>query len=137
VTGIIALLSYLYWTPVGSTFIDGIGGRYFIPLAPAVLLLLSCLAVRLPETRALQALRPRLNQIAAAAALCVCVYFVVLVWGRYYGWVRGESPLFATPMQAAVRSDCRLHRLSGCGVGWARQRWQMAYFSDSLTQCQA
>jgi uncharacterized membrane protein len=78
--GMIAILSYLYWCPVGYSIIDGISGRYFIPLAPAILLLLCSLAPRLVRIR-------NLNLILAAISLCTSVYFVVIVWGRYFGWI--------------------------------------------------
>jgi uncharacterized membrane protein len=77
-TVLIALLDYLFWSPVGYPVIDGISGRYFIPLAPAILLLLSSVAPGLPKMR-------RTNLITAAIAVCMCVYFVAIVWGRYYG----------------------------------------------------
>jgi uncharacterized membrane protein len=39
-SGIIVTSQYLTWTPVGAPTITGLQGRYFIPLAPAVLSLL-------------------------------------------------------------------------------------------------
>ena len=35
----IFVLEYLTWTPVGKTVVDGVHGRYFIPFAPLLLLL--------------------------------------------------------------------------------------------------
>jgi uncharacterized membrane protein len=35
----IFVLEYLTWTPVGKTVVDGVHGRYFIPIAPLLLLL--------------------------------------------------------------------------------------------------
>ncbi|HYM59985.1 MAG TPA: DUF2142 domain-containing protein [Thermoanaerobaculia bacterium] len=32
--GLISLSQYLVWTPIGADFIDGMQGRYFLPLAP-------------------------------------------------------------------------------------------------------
>jgi len=37
---VISLLLYLSWSPVGSSIIEGIQGRYFIPIAPLVFTLL-------------------------------------------------------------------------------------------------
>ncbi|HYC62078.1 MAG TPA: DUF2142 domain-containing protein [Thermoanaerobaculia bacterium] len=37
----VALADYLSWTPVGSDTIEGIQGRYFLPIAPLVLLMIS------------------------------------------------------------------------------------------------
>jgi uncharacterized membrane protein len=79
----IALLSYLYWTPVGSSFIDGIHGRYLIPLSPAIALLLISVARRLSV--GFHAKPQFLNLITAIISLISCGYFWALVWGRYYG----------------------------------------------------
>jgi len=35
---LIYLLTYLAWTPVGKEAVEGIQGRYFIPIAPPLLL---------------------------------------------------------------------------------------------------
>jgi uncharacterized membrane protein len=80
----IALLSYLYWSPVGLSYIYGISGRYLIPLSPAVIVLLCSACRSLPGY-----LRPRmrqstLNLITALIALGVCVYFLAVAWNRYY-----------------------------------------------------
>jgi uncharacterized membrane protein len=81
---IIALLSYLYWTPVRATFIDGIGGRYLIPLSPAILLVISCAMRRASRLRLPYSART-LNTLMVLISLFVCVYFVAVVWNRYYG----------------------------------------------------
>jgi len=45
----IILAQYLGWTEVGATVIDGVQGRYFLPLLPFVSVAIPCLrAVRLP-----------------------------------------------------------------------------------------
>jgi len=77
----IALLSYLYWTPVRASFIDGIGGRYLIPLSPAFFLFI-CFS-----TRRLHLRIPRmaLDRGMILISLGVCIYFIVVVWRRYYG----------------------------------------------------
>lgn len=82
--GIIAIFSYIFWTPVGFPVILGISGRYFIPLAPAIIVLLSSVASYLPEPPFLTARRKHLNMITASAALFMCIYFLVVVWARYY-----------------------------------------------------
>lgn len=43
---VISLSQYVAWTPVGSSSIDGIQGRYFLPIAPALLLALSSSRLR-------------------------------------------------------------------------------------------
>ena len=45
----LGLTAYLYWNPHGSPDVTGLQGRYLIPLAPAVVMLISCLWRRLPE----------------------------------------------------------------------------------------
>jgi uncharacterized membrane protein len=37
---LIFLVEYMTWTPVGATHIDGVQGRYFVPLLPLLTLLL-------------------------------------------------------------------------------------------------
>jgi uncharacterized membrane protein len=91
----IALLSYLYWTPLGLDFIDGFHGRYLIPLTPAMMVVVCSFLRRLP-VRISSFLTDR--QIDLILAILVCgssIFFVVLVWGRYYGWIRGESAMFS------------------------------------------
>jgi uncharacterized membrane protein len=80
---VIALLSYLYWTPVGSSFIDGIHGRYLIPLSPAIALLLVSARRRLGV--GFHAKPQFLNRMTAIISLVSCGYFWALVWSRYYG----------------------------------------------------
>jgi uncharacterized membrane protein len=38
---LVSLSQYLAWTPVGATFVEGTSGRYFLPVAPALLVALS------------------------------------------------------------------------------------------------
>jgi uncharacterized membrane protein len=80
---IIALLDYLYWTPVGSSFIEGIHGRYLIPLSPAVALLMVSAMRRLGI--GFRAKPQYLNLMTAIISLVSCGYFLDLVWNRYYG----------------------------------------------------
>ena len=80
---IVALLSYLYWTPVGSSFVDGIHGRYLIPLSPATALLLVSTLRRFGVEFRTNPLF--LNLVAASVSLISCSYFWALVWNRYYG----------------------------------------------------
>jgi uncharacterized membrane protein len=79
----IAILSYLYWTPVGGSYIDGIHGRYFIALSPAVFLLLCAL------TRQAQISWKNAPKAIDAAlpvfSILVCLWFTMQVWLRYYG----------------------------------------------------
>jgi uncharacterized membrane protein len=76
----IALLTYMYWTPVGAAEIDGIHGRYLIPLTPAALILLCSLLPRLRVARS-----EWIDGVVAAASICASIYFLAMVWNRYYG----------------------------------------------------
>jgi len=80
---IIALLDYLYWTSIGSPFIDGIHGRYLIPLSPAIALLLSSAMRRLGL--GFHAKSDGLNLTTAIISVLSCGYFLAMVWNRYYG----------------------------------------------------
>jgi uncharacterized membrane protein len=90
----IALLSYLYWSPVGFDFIDGIHGRYLIPLTPAIFVLLCSTLRFIPARFRLFLESHTINLLLATFVLASSSYFLVMVWARYYGWIRGESPLF-------------------------------------------
>jgi uncharacterized membrane protein len=79
---IIALLSYLYWSPVGLAYIDGIHGRYLIPLSPAVFVLIGSLSRRIGRPWRSER---SLNIAAALISLAVCCYLLAVVWNRYYG----------------------------------------------------
>jgi uncharacterized membrane protein len=84
---LVALLNYLAWTPVGSGRLEGLQGRYFIPLAAAMLLLIWGAMRRMPgiiPPLRLGRFGGKLN--LAAVALCVgaCLYTSFLVYGRYF-----------------------------------------------------
>jgi uncharacterized membrane protein len=82
---IIAILSYLYWTEVGRSLIYGINGRYLIPVAPAILMLLCSTFRQLPDKWRIHWASSRLNVLAVLVSLGVCVYFLFDVWSRFYG----------------------------------------------------
>lgn len=46
---LIFTISYLTWTPVGKTTIDGLQGRYFIPFLPLIFLMFHNRFVKIPE----------------------------------------------------------------------------------------
>ncbi|NTW21632.1 MAG: DUF2142 domain-containing protein [Nostocales cyanobacterium W4_Combined_metabat2_030] len=72
----IATMLYLSWMPVGSQIIEGIQGRYFIPLGPLLFLLLynqkTQLNLKIPP------------QILAAYSLFSCTLTAVVLLNRYY-----------------------------------------------------
>jgi uncharacterized membrane protein len=80
----IAVLSYMYWTPVGASYIDGLHGRYLIPLTPAVLILVCSILRRMPSLP-IRAREDRINILLAGASIGACAYFLAVVWNRYYG----------------------------------------------------
>ena len=80
----IAFLDYLYWSPVGFSYIDGIHGRYLIPLTPAVFILACSVARQLPRNWRTRPPQTLLNAAAALVSLGVCLYFLAVVWRRYY-----------------------------------------------------
>jgi uncharacterized membrane protein len=82
---IIALLEYLFWSPPGLPFIDGLNGRYLIPLTPPMFVLLCSAFRRLPPRLRPQPPQSALNLAAVLICLGVCVYFLAAVWNRYYG----------------------------------------------------
>jgi uncharacterized membrane protein len=82
--GGVLLLNHLYWTPVGTLGVVGLQGRYFIPIAPAVLLFLSGIWRALPtEFRALKSQNYR-NAVAAAIALISCVYALTVLYLHFF-----------------------------------------------------
>jgi uncharacterized membrane protein len=81
---IFAFLNYLFWTPVGFPQLQGLQGRYFIPLGLAMLILAWGILRRSPK------LIPPLNNSikldVIASALCICggFYTLFLVFTRYF-----------------------------------------------------
>jgi uncharacterized membrane protein len=77
---IIVLLSDLYWTPVGAGSVDGLSGRYLIPLSPAVFIMIRAMLGR-------SALGVARWMDLATWAICASadVYLLALVWQRFYG----------------------------------------------------
>jgi len=83
-TLIFAFLNYLVWTPVGSPRLQGLQGRYFLPLGAALLILIWGALHRFP--RAIPPL-PSLRKFdLIAAGLCICggFYTLFLVFTRYF-----------------------------------------------------
>jgi uncharacterized membrane protein len=78
----IALLDYLYWSTVGLPYIDGVHGRYLIPLSPAVAILLVASFAKLRIRFRLPA--AHLNAATADFLTACCAYFYFLVWFRYW-----------------------------------------------------
>ncbi len=78
----LGLTAYCFWSPLRSPDVKGLQGRYLIPLAPAAIMLISCLWRRLPQW-----LRTRRDAwklefecaLIAAAAMSYGIY-VIFIW---------------------------------------------------------
>lgn len=83
-TLIFATFDYLGWTPVGSSRVIGVQGRYFIPLGAAMLILIWGVMRRFPSAiRPLPSLR-QFDLIAAGLCICGGFYALFLVFTRYF-----------------------------------------------------
>lgn len=71
--GGISLSQYLAWTPPGATTVDGIQGRYFLPLLPMLLAAVG----RRREWRWMPA-------VYAGTAVVINVVALVMLWRRYW-----------------------------------------------------
>ena len=77
---LIFLMLYLSWTDVGGPLIEGIQGRYFIPLLPLFLLLFSTLPTVCPPRW-----RPTLALLFLTLVMVVYLSSWFAVLNRYYG----------------------------------------------------
>jgi uncharacterized membrane protein len=75
---IVAAMLYATWSEVGGDRIEGIQGRYFIPIAPLLFLLLCNQRSRIGK---LERSAPLLVTAVAAVSICVTLYSIVT---RYY-----------------------------------------------------
>jgi uncharacterized membrane protein len=82
---IVGLLNYLYWTPVGHPSITALQGRYFIPVAPAAIILVGSLWGRVLPPRSWPRNLMGADAMAAMIAIIGCTYTLIAVYRRYYG----------------------------------------------------
>jgi uncharacterized membrane protein len=80
----IAYLEYIFWTPVGYDHVSGVQGRYFIPAAPGLLILIWTICRQLPRMFWNRASPEFWNAAAAAMALISSVVTLVVVAKRYF-----------------------------------------------------
>lgn len=78
-TALIFVSQYLIWTAVGATVIEGVQGRYFLPLLPAAALMVAGLASPAPRLR-----RAALIAVAGFPLVTAIVTPLALL-ARYYG----------------------------------------------------
>jgi uncharacterized membrane protein len=76
---LIYLTLYVTWTPVGALAVEGVQGRYFLPLLPILIL-------AMPRLRALRRLPRALWVILPVAALCAGLIATPLAILRAYYW---------------------------------------------------
>jgi uncharacterized membrane protein len=86
-TEAVLLLNDLFWTSVGAMRVDGLQGRYFIPIAPAVLMLIHGLWRALPPKFRSRRSDFRRNATAAAIILFSAAYTLIVLYYHYYVWV--------------------------------------------------
>jgi uncharacterized membrane protein len=83
----IAMLNYIYWTPIGSRGIDGMQGRYFLPLAPAMLIAVWSLTRPFAPHPWARWADWKLNSLAVLLVLISGIYTLIVVYHRYHGGV--------------------------------------------------
>lgn len=74
---LVSAAQYATWTPYGADFLEGIQGRYLLPLAPAAAWLL--------HTRRFQLSPAVLSRVLPALSALSCAFALWLVLRRYYG----------------------------------------------------
>lgn len=82
--GAVGLLNYIYWTPVGKSHVDGLQGRYLLPLAPGIVYVLWAITRKLPPPPWKSLPSRKLDAIAAGIAIFGSTYAIILVYFRYY-----------------------------------------------------
>jgi uncharacterized membrane protein len=82
--GAVGLLNYIYWTPIGKSHVDGLQGRYLLPLAPAIVYLVWALTRKLPPFPWNWLPQRTLNRIACGVSIFGSSYAIILVFFRYY-----------------------------------------------------
>lgn len=76
-TGILFASMYLWWTPVAARSVEGIHGRYFLPLMPLLILMIGCNRLVLSEsTRTILTITAPLYINLVALATMLDTYFV-------------------------------------------------------------
>jgi uncharacterized membrane protein len=83
-TEALLVLLDLIWTSVGSVRVDGLQGRYFIPIAPALLLSIGAIWRKLPDRFQAHRSESQRNLIAAIVVLMSVVYTLTLLYLHYY-----------------------------------------------------
>jgi uncharacterized membrane protein len=83
--GAVGLLNYIFWNPVGDRYIDGLQGRYLIPVAPATVMLAGWGLRRLISPAQWDRGSPGAwNWVLLAAGLGSGITTILSVYFRYY-----------------------------------------------------
>ena len=83
-TEALLVLLDLVWTHVGSSRVDGLQGRYFIPIACALLMFVSAAWRCLPEKFQSNRSESSRNFLTTMIALVSCAYTIMLLYIHYY-----------------------------------------------------
>jgi uncharacterized membrane protein len=78
------LMIDLIWTPVGDLRVNGLQGRYFIPIIPPLLLIAIAIWGRVPEKFQSHGSESRRDVATALIALAGCAYALIILYFHYY-----------------------------------------------------
>jgi uncharacterized membrane protein len=81
---ILMLTAYLYWNVTGWGSVDGLQGRYLIPMAPAGVMLITALWRRLPPAFRLKTRPARLRLICALIVTAMMAYALLTIYRYFY-----------------------------------------------------
>lgn len=79
-TFLATLAMYLAWSPVGDKSVEGIQGRYWLPLAPIWLVFISGLVVYFKQNKIFR------NVVIIFVLFCALLNIGFSLWSRYFDW---------------------------------------------------
>jgi uncharacterized membrane protein len=82
--GAIGLLNYVFWTRVGLAHVEGLQGRYLLPIAPGIVYLVWALTRRLPGPPWSFLSQRKVDAIGTGITVLGSGYAIILVYFRYY-----------------------------------------------------
>ncbi len=90
---LLSLSQYVLWTRLGADFVDGLQGRYFLPLAPAAALLFynrrlagaGAAGAFVPEPALARTLRAAAPRLLGGLSAAFVVLTLLRIWFRYHG----------------------------------------------------
>lgn len=75
----------LSWTPIGNTVIEGVQGRYYLPVLPLIIMMLTKFSLHVGEERITEENRIRIQNncyIIFALLSCISVYYMMRIYLR-------------------------------------------------------